>query len=377
MRKPKGLRAHLETLAERARDGYLLVSAEGQVEYANPAALAIFAADAAGLANKPVERWIPGLHARPVSPGTEIETEGVSTSGDRFPVECTVTPLDGADGRRWVVVRDVTPRHGLVGSMRLHAAELEQLLGERTRELAELRRSFAAAWEAAPVLVFELDSQGTIASVNRKVVLSLGVPAEHLVGLPLASLAVPERREELDRAMVALLGGSSTPFETRLRAREGTGLDVVFHPARTETAGRINLRLAGLDITARREAERRAEQNLELAEAQRARMERFLRGVGEGVVISDPDGNVRIMNGVAERIFEVEETLAFGRDLFGEQRDADFVAEWREFLAGSGEVHRASLRRGGEQPAPYAVTMSRICTPEGRVAGCICVVHEP
>jgi two-component system sensor histidine kinase VicK len=167
-----------------------------------------------------------------------------------------------------------------------------------------------------------------------------------------------------------------TPFEARLRGAQGTEVDIAFHPCRTEVAGRVQLRLMGLDVTARREAERLVEQGLQLAESQRARMEAFLRGIGEPVVVTDPDGQVRLMNHAAEFSLGIDEPLAFGRDLLSEQIDSRFVEEWQRFLSGSSETHRAELVWGEGGTRIFEVTMSRVRTKAGRLAGCVCILRN-
>jgi PAS domain S-box-containing protein len=116
------------------------------------------------------------------------------------------------------------------------------------------------------------------------------------------------------------------------------------------------------------------DQSLDLAEAQRSRMERILRGIGECLVVTDPDGQIRLMNKLAEEALGVSESLAFGRDLFGEQRDESFRTKWRAFIDGSGERDRALWEKGDGRV--YLATFSRIRTAEGRPAGCVAVMAD-
>ncbi|MFN8179958.1 MAG: PAS domain S-box protein [bacterium] len=369
--------AALPFLVDRSSDGHLLVEADGTVAFANVAAQTALAADTRVLVGSPLSRWLPQFDIRPGVPLPVLETTMVAATQDRFPVEIAVIVADDDDsGRSWVVFRDITARRGLEGSVRVHAEELEALVRTRTRDLDDLRARYLRLYDLAPILDIELDSQGAIASANRKVCLALGATIDHLVGVPLVDLAIPDQREALGAALKALREGSSVPFEARLRSREGAVIDVMLHGSRSDPSPRSGTRILGLDVTALREAEKQVDQGLDLAEAQRARMERILRGIGEGIVVTDVDGQVRLMNGLAERILAVDERFAFGRDLLSEQPDVEFVRRWHAFLAGPDDTARAELGLGGAQSRRYAVTFSRIKTSEGRPAACTALLHD-
>jgi PAS domain S-box-containing protein len=369
--------ASLPFLLDRSPDGHLLVEADGTVAHANGAAQVLLGADAAAILGSPISRWIPQLEIRPGVSPPAFEADVVSATNDPFPAEVAIVGADdAAAGRSWVVFRDITARRGLEGSVRRHAEELESLVRSRTRDLDELRIRHLRLWDLAPVLDFELDSQGAIASANRKACLALGATFDHLVGVPLVDLAVPEKREELAVALNAFHEGSSVPYETRLRGRDGAVIDVQLHACRPEPTSRSGTRILGLDVTGLREAERQVDQSLDLAEAQRSRMERILRGIADGLVVTDPDGQVRLMNVVAERILAVDERFAFGRDLLAEQSDGEFVRRWKSFLNGDATTARADFTSPGAQGRRYAATFSRVKTAEGRLAACTAVLHD-
>jgi len=361
-------------LFERSPDGWLLVDRGGTIQVANVAARAVLAVDGSELEGSPLASWLPDLAVE--EPANDTETTMLSGQGDRFPVEISVVPLPNAEGRRWVIFRDITLRKGFEGSVRQHAEELERTVRIRARELEDLRERHRRLYDLVPVLDVELDSQNNIASANRKACVSLGVANDRLVGLPLAGLAVPDRKQDLADALVRMRDGAQSPFETRLRTVDGSVIDIVLHAALEGNGPRAALRVVGLDVTARREAEQLVDQSLELAEAQRARMERILRGIGEGVVVTDPDGQVRLMNPIAERFLGIDEQFAFGRNLFGEQRDTGFTGIWREFVDGGEDLIVTELTIGPKKNRVFTVTMSRIRTPEGRPAGCVSVLRD-
>lgn len=365
----------LESLVRRAPTAFLVVGADGAVHFANEAASALFGVGVAEIASSPLSRWLPDLRGDFDRPLAGIETEVMSGSGDRVAVEATLVPVDDGEGRAWILLQDITRRRGLEGSIRSHADELERMVTTRSKTLEEVRHRHRRLYEHAPILDFEIDSEGAIASANRKAYLSLGVPFDKLVGVPLAEVVTPDGREELRAAMENGRNGLSTPFEAKLRCADGSSLDVLFHLLPDDVTSRGSSRLLGLDVTARRDAERLVDQSLDLAEAQRARMERILRGIGEAVVVTDPDGQVRLMNGIAEKLLGIEEKWAFGRDLFSEQRDTRFVDAWAAFRGGEEDVYSTELST--ETPGTtLAATLSRIRTSEGRPAGTVAVLRD-
>ncbi len=368
------------SLFDRSVDGMLLVTAAGRIEQANGAATGILGALPDDVIGSEAERWFPDFGISAGRPRAAVETTMISVGGDRVPAEVSVFPADEdtAAGRAWVVFRDLSARKGLEGTIKAHAESLEKMVEVRTSELQDLRARYRSLYDRAPILDFELDSQHSVASANRKACVSLGVTIDRLVGLPLVDLVVPDRRQDLLEALNAMSDGGHMPFETRMRAADGSVIDVVLHPAKVEgSAGRAGLRILGLDVTARREAEQLVDQSLDLAEAQRARMERILRGIGEGVVVMDPDGQVRLMNSIAERFLDIDERFAFGRDLLSEQRDTEFVRGWKDFTNGDEDLAASELTLGkSSNPRVFAVTMSRIRTAEGRPAGCVAVLRD-
>ncbi|HET9888044.1 MAG TPA: PAS domain S-box protein [bacterium] len=365
----------LELITRRATDAYLVVSADRTIESANPAASLLFGVESAALRGTPISRWttFTGPLDRPLA---AWETEVVSHTFDRIPVELAIIPIDDGGASAWVVLRDVTRRRGLEGSVRQHAEELERMVTAKLRSLDDLHRRYRSLYDMAPILDFEIDSQGAICSANRKAFLSIGVAIEKLVGVPISDLVIPSKRDAFRSAISKARAGSTEPIETNLRSGDGSALDIIFHAVHDDVQRPGSLRLLGLDVTSHRESERLVDQGLELAEAQRARMERILRGVAQGIAVMDADGQIRLMNAIAERLLSMEEKWAFGRDLFKEHEDSRFAEEWSAYVGGKAEVLVSEFRAGGPQGLRISCAVSRIRTPEGRPAGFVALLQD-
>lgn len=366
----------LELIARRATDAFLVVSADRTIESANPAASLLLGVENAALHGASLSRWIPAFAGPLDRPLAAWETEIISQTSDRIPVELAIAPIDDGTGRAWVVLRDVTRRRGLEGSVRKHAEELERMVMARARALDDLHRRYRSLYDMAPILDFEIDSQGAISSANRKAFLTIGVAIEKLIGVPISDLVIPSRRETFRSAIGKARGGSPDPIETNLRGGDGTARDIIFHAVQDDVQRPGSLRLLGLDVTSHRESERLVDQGLELAEAQRARMERILRGVAQGIAMMDADGQIRLMNGIAEKLLSMEEKWAFGRDLFREHEDSRFAEEWNAYFDGTEEVLSTEIRSGGPNGMRISCTISRIRTPDGHPAGFVALLQD-
>ena len=366
----------LELIARRAPDAFVVVSAERTIESVNPAASLLLGAESTTLRGTPLSRWIPGFAGALDRPLAAWETEVVTEQSDRIPIELAVIPIDDGCGRAWLVLRDITRRRGLEGSIREHAEELERMVTARLRALDDLHRRYHSLYDMAPILDFEIDSQDTISSANRKAFLSIGVAIEKLIGVPIFDLVVLTRREGFRDSIADARRGLTDPIETKLRGRDGSALDIIFHAVQDDVHRPGTLRLLGLDVTSHRESERLIDQGLELAEAQRARMERILRGVAQGIAVMDADGQIRLMNGIAEKLLSMEEKWAFGRDLFKEHEDSRFAEDWCAYIDGAEDILSTEIRCGGPLGMRISCTASRIRTAEGRPAGFVALLQD-
>ena len=158
MRRPQKIRAWLETLLQSSPEAHLLLTREGRVKYVNPAALVTFASEADEMAGSLVDQWIPSYDLASAE-SNEIEAEGVSATGDRFPIEYSITAIHDDSGHVWAVVRDIQRRKGFEGSIRMYASELENSVRARKKEIAELNdriKVMTAQWQQERAVIERL-----------------------------------------------------------------------------------------------------------------------------------------------------------------------------------------------------------------------------
>jgi protein-histidine pros-kinase len=173
-------------LLEHTPDAILIVNATGHIVLANTQARQVFGGNGDELVGKPVETLLPQRyrHAhlghrasffaqpRKRAMGAGLELQGQRLSGEEFPVEVSLSPLQTDEGPMVMcAVRDV--------SARIEA-----------RNRAE--RKFRDLLESAPDAMVIVNERGEIVLVNSRAVALFGFQREELLGRSIDVL-VPER----------------------------------------------------------------------------------------------------------------------------------------------------------------------------------------
>jgi PAS domain S-box-containing protein len=176
-------------IADGSPNAVVAVDAAGDVAFLNPKAATTFGYAADELVGRPIEALLPErqrddhvVHrreflrkpqARPM--GIGLELAGRRSDGSEFPVEISLTPLDGPTGPIvMATVVDITARKQIESA------------------LAESEGRFRAVLEASPNAIVGIDESGTIVYANPQVAATFGSPAIDLIGQPIEML-LPSR----------------------------------------------------------------------------------------------------------------------------------------------------------------------------------------
>jgi PAS domain S-box-containing protein len=186
--------------------------------------------------------------------------------GETVWFEAAVSPL--TDTEVIWVARDITARHQAEEMLQRSQAVLEDAVNERTRELSEAHELYRSTIDQASDIIFSVDFEGTLTSINPAFERILGYQRTSWIGRRLDELMSP-----LDRPSLETLLSESRDGAARLRVIDREGRDVrleltlVDHVLRGEKSGYLGV---ARDVTAREEAEEelRRGRNL-LSEAQR------------------------------------------------------------------------------------------------------------
>jgi PAS domain S-box-containing protein len=247
----------LRLIADGAPNAVVAVDRTGKIAFINPKAAALFGYTADELVGHPIEVLLPdnlrGDHvehrqeflarpqARPM--GIGLELAGRRHDGTPFPVEISLTPVDGPDGRIvMATVVDITARKQIEGA------------------LAESESRFRAVLEASPNAIVAIDEAGSIVYVNPQVAATFGFEIDQLIGRPIEML-LPSRvwerhvghREQFLRHPTARPMGIG--LDLFGRRANGTEFPVEISLSPVRTADGILAFATVVDITARKALE--------------------------------------------------------------------------------------------------------------------------
>jgi PAS domain S-box-containing protein len=193
----------MELTVDGMRDGVLMASPEGRVQFMNASAEALSGWPLTKAKGRPLQEILnlkDGMQ-RPVSLFTNQENAVAAEefgwtleqpSGGAVLVDLSLTPLAGLAGQHMgfvVTVRDARER--------LRAQAVDETLDE------------AHSFDQTPTAMVQLDGNGCIVRVNQALLRASGVAAESLVGRSLTGLSMdPDPRIAKDLMHMLLQGGT-------------------------------------------------------------------------------------------------------------------------------------------------------------------------
>ncbi|MHB8838656.1 MAG: PAS domain S-box protein [Gemmatimonadaceae bacterium] len=351
-------------VVENTTDAILITSAEGVVEFANPAAHRLF-----GAADELVGARIGGLV--PASEAT-VWAEAIARSrrGDAARIDGTVVPADG--NRRQVSVR-LAPMaedqhvHRLVITLRdvtdeVQARDEMLVANARYRDLVEM---------AAEAIV-TLDTRGTITSVNPAGELVVGHHRGTIVGRSYHAFLEPVESKELEDAFNAAVAGKLLRVEMHLTRDDGDRrlLAVSLSPMR-----RAGVVVGVLGVARDVTEEREHAAALERAEE---RYTRLVEAAEDAIVCVDEEGNLTAVNRAMEHVAGKTRDELLGRP-FAELVDAsEAPAMWQGFVSAlAGKRERTTIRftrPGGVRG--YATLNAAPIVEGGRVTGVLAIARD-
>ncbi len=244
-----------------------------------------------------------------------------------------------------------------------------------TEALAERELAFRNLADNVPDNVIRYDLEGRILFLNRKLEITLGCPADQLIGKTLVEFGDPEMIERYDALLETVIGvGASGVPATIEQQVPGPDGEIQYHliriVAESGPDGRPQSVLAvGRDIT----TEKIAEEELLLAAS-------VFHNTAEGVLITDAEGTILSVNPAFSAITGFSEKEALGqtpRMLRSEHQDVEFYRTmWRALLnEGHWEGEIWNRRRNGEAFLEW-LTINRIDDPSGKTVRYVSVFHD-
>jgi PAS domain S-box-containing protein len=209
---------------------------------------------------------------------------------------------------------------------------------ERKRAEEALRDSeerYRDLFENANDIIYTLDLETRITSINRRAEGAFGYTREECLGLPAARLVPPEYHDRMADALRRKLegGGAPTTYELEVICKDGRRVPMEVSSRLIVRGGRpVGVQGIARDITERKRAEAERERLLRELEAERAFLAAVLQQMPGGVVIAEaPSGRIVFGNvpGPALPPPDTVEEGPFGGLVPG--RDAPVPEDWPLF----------------------------------------------
>jgi PAS domain S-box-containing protein len=141
---------------------------------------------------------------------------------------------------------------------RRHTTELEQLVSERTKNLAVSERRFRELADLLPQIVFEIDEEGNLTFLNHIGFASTGYGEDDLrKGLSAFQMFAPEDHDRARQNMARILGGEKLGSnEYTVRRKDGSTFPAIVHATLIMRGNKpAGLRGVVIDITERKQME--------------------------------------------------------------------------------------------------------------------------
>jgi PAS domain S-box-containing protein len=126
------------------------------------------------------------------------------------------------------------------------------------------------------------------------------------------------------------------------------------------------------------EEQKQTAQLYQHVQERRNELEAILRGIGDGVIVTDPDLNLLLMNPVATRIFHVKSDVTSSKPLFTVIPHQELTSLFQDALHGDGGpiVREISLSTGSKNENVYQALASPVLAADGRARGVVTVLRD-
>src|SRR5262245_50948769 len=357
-------------------DAVITTDDEGRVASLNPVAVALTGwtqDEAAGrpleevfhISNEqtrqPVENPVKKVLAEGEVVGLANHTTLLAKDGTERPIDDSAAPIKDAQGRVLGVVlifRDVAERRRAESSTRL----------------------LASIVESSDDAIIGKDVNGIITSWNQGAERIFGYPAAETVGRPIAMLAPPDRADEMPGILARIRRGERVEhFDTVRRAKDGrpVPISLTVSPIRGEDGRILGASKIARDISERKRSE-------EALHEEKERLHATLTGIGDAVIVTDPESRVSMMNPVAQALTGWNEE-AVGRPLaevfriINEQTrqpvESPVSRVIREGTVVGLANHTVLIAKGGAE-LPIDDSAAPIRDGQGQVVGCVLVFRD-
>jgi len=270
---------------------------------------------------------------------------------------------------------DITERKRMEEELQRYSTNLETLVFERTKKLAESERRFRETADLLPQIVFEIDDKGNLLFANRITFALTGYGEDDLRrGLNAFQMFAPEDHDKARQSMQRILSGEKLGGnEYMVQRKDGSAFPAIVNAATIMRGNKpVGLRGIVIDITERK----RMEQKLRDSE------ERF-RGIAErsidGIFETDLEGRVTYVSPSVETAlgYKPEEVVGTRMERYLPESEIPRIApSWAALMKGMHVVGMQGemLRKDGTH-VPAELNASPIFR-DGEIVGVQGIVRD-
>jgi PAS domain S-box-containing protein len=302
---------YLNTMMQSLNELFYTYDLGGYITFINQKADEVLGYEPHELLGMNVIDFVPENIRDSVSEGMQrILKEGQSLSdelpvfrkdGSRRIIRLNSAPIieDGAITGAMVLAEDITERKKTESALRASESNLLKQVNYLNTLIDNLNELF-----------FTYDNDARINLVNKKSWEILGVNPDEMLGRQVISLVMEDDQELISLEIEArLVHGRSGSYEVAVRHQDGTKRLLRLNASPIIEDGRgVGGMVLAEDITVRKQTE-------EALEAEKEWLTVTLRSIGEGVITTDTNGTIMLINDVAERLIGWNQSDAVGKPI--------------------------------------------------------------
>ena len=209
----------------------------------------------------PDERYRKEIMDTIPNPQLDLETHIKRKDGENRIISWDERRLSDGNGKNVgsiVIGRDVTDEKRMKNEIKRYSEHLEEMVKERTGQLAESEVRFRELANLLPQTVYELDQRGNFTFVNRSGIMSLRYTEEEMhSGLNAIQVFVEQDRDRVKEHTGRILAGENLgPSEYTGLRKDGTTFPMIAQSTPILHEGKpVGLRGIAVDITERKRME--------------------------------------------------------------------------------------------------------------------------
>ena len=304
----------LYTTLNSIGDAVISTNAAGRITFVNPVTRSILRQTEASLVGKNLDENFKIINeytrAAVQSPVEKVLREGAIVGMANH------TVLLCPDGREVPIDDSAAPIRGAAGDLQGTVLVFRDITERRRAEQAS--RLLSSIVESSDDAIISKDLNGIVTSWNAGAERVFGYTAREMIGKPIATIAAPDRLDEMPAILERIRNGDRVDhYETVRKTKDGTLINIALtvSPVRDASGRIVGASKIARDITERKRADERLQATEQEAREAREWLSATLSSIGDAVIATDDAGKVTLLNPVAARLTGWAQEDAAGRPL--------------------------------------------------------------